>query len=84
MNFPQAGELHRRAGWQAALQDEPVGCTVSWVAGKGRPEGCPFLQPAGPPFCAARPFVFCGARQPAESSRFSFGNTVFQPAQPSN
>jgi len=48
MNFPQAGELHRRAGRQAVLQDVPVGCTVglSWSAEKSGPEGCPFLQSA--------------------------------------
>jgi len=35
----------------------------------------PVVQPAGPPFCAAR--------QPAENSCFSFGNTALQPARPS-
>jgi len=33
------------------------------------------VQPAGPPFCAAR--------QPAENSCFSFGNSALQPARPS-
>jgi len=37
------------------------------------PLACLIVQPAGPPFCAAR--------QPAENSRFSFGNTALQPAQ---
>jgi len=35
MNVLWAGELHRRAGWQAAPQDGQVGCTltkVSWRA----------------------------------------------------
>ena len=53
MTFPGAGDLHRRAGWQAALQDGPVGCKLSWASEKGGLEGCPFLQLAGPPFCAA-------------------------------
>ena len=67
MNYPRAGELHRRAGRQAALQDWPVGCTLrganglhirlNWAAEKGGPEGCPFLQPA-PPFFAARRTTF--------------------------
>jgi len=51
MNFPRAGELHRRVGWQAALQDGPMGCTLRLASrlhiklgyGKRRPEGCPFL-----------------------------------------
>jgi len=34
-----------------------------------------FVQPAG------RPSVFSTARQPVESSRFSFGNTALQPAR---
>jgi len=35
-----AGRLHYRTG--------------QWAAKKGGPEGCPFLQPTGPTFCAAR------------------------------
>jgi len=46
--------LHRRVGQQAALQDGPVDCTLSLATEKGGPEGCSFLQPAGPPFCSAR------------------------------
>ena len=50
MNFPWVGELHRRAGWQAAQQDRPVGCTLGWAGGlhikltywKGRAGGLPF------------------------------------------
>jgi len=38
------------------------------------PLGCPVVQPAGPPFCAAR--------QPTENSYFSFGNMALQPAWP--
>jgi len=34
----------------------------------------PVVQPASPPFCAAR--------QPAENSCFSFGNTALPPARP--
>jgi len=56
-------------GWRAAQQNGPVGCTLSWPAEKGRSEGCPFLQPAGPPLSFA---------QPAKISRFSFGNTTLQ------
>jgi len=65
MNFPRAGELHRRAGRQAALQGGPVGCTLRWAAEKGGPEGCPFLQPAGSPFCTARWPVLLSSMQPA-------------------
>ena len=58
MNFPQADELHRRAGWQATQQDRPVGCTLGWSGGlhirlaygKGRAGGLPFS--------AARPALF--------------------------
>jgi len=82
MNFPQAGELHRRVGRQAVGQASGLhiragrtGCTLSWPMEKGGPEGYPFLQPAlfrNPP---DRLFV-----QPAKSSRFSFGNTALQPS----
>jgi len=62
MNFPWADDLYRKAGQQAALQDGPVGCTVSsrWAAKKGRRRAglfCSpprlFVHPAGLPFCAA-------------------------------
>jgi len=33
MNFPWAGELHRRVGRQAAQQDRPVGCTLGQAGG---------------------------------------------------
>jgi len=47
MNFSRTTELHSsRAGRPAALQDGPVGCTLSWSGEKGGTEGCPFLQPA--------------------------------------
>ena len=59
MNFPWAGELHRRAGWQAAQQDRPLDCTLSWPTGKGGAEGCSFLQHA-PPFSATLWDTFCG------------------------
>jgi len=77
MNFPWAGELHGRAGRQAALQDRPVGCTLSWAAEKGGPEGCPFLQPT-PPFSADRLFVqpagppFCLLCSPPAPRKFTF------------
>ena len=57
MNFLRAGELHRRAGRQAAQQDRPVGCTLRWPTEKGGPEGCPFLQHS-PPFSAIRQTTF--------------------------
>ena len=93
MNFPWAGELHRMAGRQAAQQDRPVGCTLSWPIENGGPEGRLFSQSA-PPFSATRrtaflcsppdlPSVFSAARQSAESSCFSFGNTALQLARPS-
>jgi len=70
------------------------GLYIKLGCGKGRSGGLPFsaarpalfrssphrlfVQPAGPPFC----LVFCAARQPAHSSRFSFGNMALQPARP--
>jgi len=98
MNFPRAGELHRRAGWQVALQDWPVGCTlrgagglhIKLCCGKGRSGGLPisaarpFSQPAAPLLCAARwpALLSCLLCSPADSSRFSFGNMALQPARP--
>ena len=99
MNYPRAGELHRRASREAALQNwpvgctlgGPVGCTLNWAAGKSGREGCPFLQPAPPFFAVRRTAFLCSppARpsvlssvQPADSSRFSFGNMALQPARP--
>jgi len=81
MNYPRGAELHRRAGRQAARQDWTVGCTLNWAVEKGGPEGCAFLQPAAPPFCAARRPAFLSSVQPAYSSRFSFGNTALQLAR---
>jgi len=63
MNFPRTGELHRRAGRQAALQDGPAVC------GKERAGGLPF---------SADRAALLSSVQPAESSRFSFGNTALQ------
>jgi len=88
----QKGRLHYRTGQWAAHKDGPAGCTLTCAAEKGGPEDCPFLQ-AWPSFSAtcrtallcslpARPYVFCAARQPAENSRFSIGNTALQPARP--
>ena len=70
------------------------GLHIKLGCGKGRSGGllfsaaCPvlfrspphrlFVQPIGPPFW----LVFCAARQPADSSRFSFGNMALQPARP--
>ena len=93
INFPQVGELHTRAGRQTAPQDGPVGCTllrrvgelhIKLDSGKGRARGLPFCAACSVLFCSppAHPSIFCAACQPAESSRFSFGNTTFQPARP--
>jgi len=88
------------AGWRAAQKGGPAGCTTGWASGlhikavcilswaedKDGLEGCPFLQPDGPPFLCSppvRPSVLCAAaRQPAENSLFPFGNTALQPARP--
>ena len=53
---------------QSSLQCSPPPCL------NVQPTGCPIVQPAGPPFCAAR--------QTAENSCFSFGNTALQRARP--
>ena len=73
---------------------EASGLHIKLGCGKGQSGGllfsaaCPalfrspshrlFVQPIGPPFW----LVFCAARQPADSSRFSFGNMALQPARP--
>jgi len=71
----RAGRLHyRTASWLLIK----LGCR------KGQAGGMPF-SPACPAFLyspLARPSVFCAACQSADSSRYSFGNTVLQP--PSN
>jgi len=70
------------------------GLHIKLGCGKGRSGGLPFsaarpalfcspphrlfVQPAGPPFY----LVFCAARQPTDSSRFSFGNMALQPTWP--
>ena len=82
----QASGLHKKSVWQAVEKDG-VGCR------KGQPSGPPFsaaqlnvsgprlalmcsplahpvVQPAGP--------LFCAARQPADISCFSFGNTALR------
>jgi len=40
LNFPRAGELHRRAGRQAAPQDGQVGCTLRRSGGLHIKLGC--------------------------------------------
>ena len=62
MNFPRAGELHRRAGRQDVLRDRPVDCTVSWAVEKGGWRAAIFCslphlfsQPTGPSFYVAHP-----------------------------
>ena len=40
MNYPPAGELHRRVGWQAAQQDWPVGCTLRGQRAAHQLVGC--------------------------------------------
>jgi len=64
IKFQYLHNTDRRAGRQAALQNGPVGCWLSWAAEKGRPEGCPSLQPA-PPFCTARWPALLSFVQPA-------------------
>ena len=68
IKFLWDGELHRRAGRQAAQQGRPVGCTLGRAGGlhiklapteKGGPEGYPFPQPAGPFFVQPAGPPFC-------------------------
>ena len=54
MNFPRAGELHRRAG----RQDEQVGCTLRRSGGLHIKLGCSKGRAGGLPFSAARPALF--------------------------
>jgi len=76
MNFSRAGELHRRACRQAALQDGPVGCTlrragglyIKLGCGKGWAGGLPCFS-ASPPFFAARWTAFL-CSPPARPSVF--------------
>jgi len=55
INFPQAGELHRRAGRQAAQQDRPVGCTLGRAGGLHIKLSYRKGLAGGLPFSAARP-----------------------------
>ena len=95
MNFVRTGELHRRAERQAAPQDKPAGCKLKqsdWLHirvgyGKRRAGELPFSaaprpfpQPAGPSVCAAHRLALLSSVQPAENSRFSFGNTARRPS----
>jgi len=86
MNIPGTGELHRRAGRQAVLQDGPVGCTLRRAdrmhikLGCNKRAGrraalffrpaCPFPQPATPPFCATCQLALLSSVQPAKNSFF--------------
>jgi len=68
MNFPQAGELHRWAGRQAAPQDGQVGCTLRRSGELHIKLGCGKGRAGGLPFSAAHPSVLCAAAcQPAEN-----------------
>jgi len=81
-------------GWRAAQKGGPAGCTTGQASGLHIKLGCRKRRAGGLPFTAGRPvrpFVpFCAPRrpallssvQPAENSRFSFGNTALQPARP--
>jgi len=85
MNFPRAGELHKkRAGRQAAPQDGQVGCTLRQSGGLNIKLGCGKGWAGGLPFSAVRPALFrnptdrliCASRRPAPLS------CVQQPASP--
>ena len=52
------GELHRRAGRQAALQDWTVGCTLRGAGGLHIKLGYGKGRSGGLPFSAARPALF--------------------------
>ena len=58
MNFSRAGELHRRACRQAALQDGPVGCTLRRAGGLYIKLGCGKGWAGGLPCFSARPALF--------------------------
>jgi len=58
MSFLGAGELHRRAGRQAALQDGPVGCTLKRAGGLHIKLGCRKGLAGGLPLSAGRPVLF--------------------------
>jgi len=46
------------AGWQATLQDGPVGCTLRWASGLHIKLGCGIGRAGGLLFSAARPALF--------------------------
>ena len=77
MNFPRAGELHRRAGRQAAPQDGQVYCTtlrrcgglhIMLGCGKGRAGGLPFSAARPAIFRSPTDRLFCAARRPTHLS----------------
>jgi len=90
LNFPQAGELHKRAGRQAAPQDGQVGCTLRRSGRLHIKLGCEKRQAGGLPFSVARPALFHSptdrlfvqpallscVQQPAECLPLPFGNTA--------
>jgi len=83
MNFPRAGELHRRTGRQAAQQAS--GLHIKLAFGKERARGLPIsaARPGlfrNPPNCLFVQPALLSSVQPAESSRFSFGNTALRPS----
>jgi len=55
MNFPRTGELHRREGRQAALQDGPVGCILRQAGELHIKLGYRNGRAGVLPFSAARP-----------------------------
>jgi len=68
------GGLQKRAALRPAHFGSPASCPARRLALICSPLARPVVQPAGPPFCAAR--------QSAENSCFSFGNMALQPASP--
>jgi len=58
MNFPRAGELHRRADRQATPQDGQVGCTLRRSGRLHIKLGCGKGQAGGLPFSAVRRTAF--------------------------
>jgi len=58
MNYLRAGELHRRAGRQAAQQDWQVGCTLRGASRLHIKLGCGKGRSGRLPFSAARPALF--------------------------
>jgi len=60
-----------------------LGCEKGHAGGLLFSTACPALFRSSPFFAARRPPLQSSV-QPAKNSRFSFGNTVFPPARPSN